>query len=38
MFMLISWSAVAQHACDEQQLYYSQGGVAIITGDRVDVR
>ena len=38
MFMLTSWSAIAQHTSDEQHLYYNQGGVVIITGDRIEVR
>jgi hypothetical protein len=38
MFILSSWSAIAQQQRDEQQLYYNQGGVVIITGDRIEVR
>ena len=38
IFMLSGLSAIAQHTSDEQQLYYNQGGVVIITGDRIEVR
>ena len=38
MFILTSWSATAQQQRDEQRLYYNDGGVVIISGDRIEVR
>ena len=38
LFMLSGWSAVAQQDRDEQRLYYHEGGVVIITGNRIEVR
>ena len=37
-FMLICSSAGAQQPEAERQLYYHDGGVVIITGDRIEVR
>lgn len=38
IFILSGWSAVAQQESDEQRLYYHEGGVVIITGNRIEVR
>lgn len=38
MFMLSGWSAFAQQESDEQRLYYHDGRLVIITGNRIEVR
>ena len=38
IIMLSGWTAVAQQEGDNQRLYYHEGGVVIITGNRIEVR
>jgi hypothetical protein len=38
IIMLNGWTAVAQQEPDDQRLYYHEGGVVIISGNRIEVR
>lgn len=35
---LSGWGAVAQQESDERRLYYNDGGLVIVTGNRIEVR